>query len=521
MAAADEALTAALDGITQQFEEQIAFFRAKLNLPTQRWDDIWTSAHDRAFIVAGAQKADLLTDLRAAVDKAVTGQSIGEFRKDFAAAVRRSGWSGWAGEGTAAGEAWRTRVIYQTNVATSYAAGRWTQLNDPDLKAVRPYWLYVHADGVLNPRPLHALWGASRLTLLNDHPFWKTHFPPNGWFCNCRVKAVRRPAEGAASEPPEGWDSIDSKTGAPPGIDKGWSYAPGASLTDFTRQTALDKAAKLHPALRESLINDISQTQVRSSALQAPKSLDEFIAAGRIITDRLGAVNSPESAVAHHAALMDLLAKEVGTSTAAKVASTGGGAKLVKEASQRYPDTWTQKADQLGPLFARASSGRNARGFHHTEKTKSAINLPGFGTVRNVQPGTGWIEVRAGDIGNAIHEYAHRLQSALPELDDLFQALHQRRTQGAPLERLKDLTPHSNYAVSEVTRKDGYRCAYQGREYAHVPDKPALEVMTMALEDVLGLVKESPQRVKNFESVYAQDREMFDFVVGLLRWWSP
>jgi hypothetical protein len=25
----------------------------------------------------------------------------------------------------------------------------------------------------------------------------------------------------------------------------------------------------------------------------------------------------------------------------------------------------------------------------------------------------------------------------------------------------------------------------------------------------------------NFESVYNDDREMFDFVVGLLRWWSP
>ncbi|WP_413879007.1 hypothetical protein [Candidatus Aalborgicola defluviihabitans] len=29
---------------------------AKLNLPTERWDDIKAAAHDRAFIVAGAQR---------------------------------------------------------------------------------------------------------------------------------------------------------------------------------------------------------------------------------------------------------------------------------------------------------------------------------------------------------------------------------------------------------------------------------------------------------------------------------
>ena len=57
------------------FLEAIAFFRAKLNLPTQRWDDLLGAAHDRAFVVAGAIQADLLADLRAAVDKAIADGS--------------------------------------------------------------------------------------------------------------------------------------------------------------------------------------------------------------------------------------------------------------------------------------------------------------------------------------------------------------------------------------------------------------------------------------------------------------
>ena len=214
-------------GFGTPFAEQLAFFRAKLNLPTERWDDIRTRAHDRAFIVAGAAKADLLTDLRGAVDQAVQGGSIGAFRKSFAAIVAKHGWTGWTGEGSAAGVAWRTRVIYQTNLATSYAAGRHQQLTDPDMRESHPFWEYVHSDSVLHPRPQHAAWNG--LTLPVEHGFWKEHFPPNGWGCRCRVRARGRPTAGAPTQPPQGWDAADPKTGAPVGVDKGFDYAPGAS----------------------------------------------------------------------------------------------------------------------------------------------------------------------------------------------------------------------------------------------------------------------------------------------------
>lgn len=164
------------------FAEQLAFFRNKLNLASERWDDISKEEHDRAFIVAGAQGADLLADLNGAVTRAIAdGSGLEAFRQDFKAIVARHGWSGWTGEGSKAGVAWRTKVIYQTNMATSYAAGRWQQLNDPELQSVMPYWRYKHSDSVLYPRPLHVSWDG--LTLPPDHPFWKTHFPPNGWHC--------------------------------------------------------------------------------------------------------------------------------------------------------------------------------------------------------------------------------------------------------------------------------------------------------------------------------------------------
>lgn len=214
------------------FAEQVAFFRAKLGrlMPTATWADLWKAQHDKAFAVAGAATQDLLADLAAAVDKAIAeGEPIQQFRNRFGEIVERRGWHGWTGETTAAGRAWRTRVIYETNLLTSYSAGRLTQLKAGDY----PLWMYRHADGVANPRPQHLAWDG--VVLPADHKFWTQHYPPNGWGCKCRVVGVRsdKQARRLGGDPdkalPRGWNAIDPKTGEPVGIDKGWGYQPGAT----------------------------------------------------------------------------------------------------------------------------------------------------------------------------------------------------------------------------------------------------------------------------------------------------
>jgi uncharacterized protein with gpF-like domain len=234
-----------LSGIFHQpFTEQVAFFRNKLGnlVPTKRWDDITEAAHDTGFMVAGAEKTDFLASVAASIDKAQTGKlTLDQFRKDFATAVKQHDWHGWTGEGTAAGRAWRTRIIYTTNCSTAYAAGRYAQLKEGGFSM----WVYHHADGVARPRPLHVSW--SGLTLPPDDPFWDAHYPPNGWHCHCFVTGARsdesaRRQGGDPSKPtPDNWNTTDPKTGAPAGIDKGFAYAPGASVA----HTVTSLAAKL------------------------------------------------------------------------------------------------------------------------------------------------------------------------------------------------------------------------------------------------------------------------------------
>lgn len=242
------------------FAEQIAAWRLRLGnlVPTQAWNDLQKAQHDRAFMVAGAMKADLLERLAQAVGKSIEdGTSLEEFRRDFRQIVTDTGWHGWTGEGTKKGEAWRTRVIYQTNMRTSYMAGRFAQLKKAGFK----YWIYRHG-GSAEPRLTHL--GFDGLVLPPDHPFWLSHYPPNGWGCSCRVFGSNslRGAKVKGGDPdkklPADWDQINPKTGEPDGIGKGWGYAPGRSVADEINQLVAAKRATLSPELAEALADALT-----------------------------------------------------------------------------------------------------------------------------------------------------------------------------------------------------------------------------------------------------------------------
>lgn len=247
------------------FAEQQAAFRLRLEnlIPTETWTDVWKSGHDRGFMVAGAAKADLLADLGLAVDKAISqGATLDQFRKDFREIVARHGWTGWTGEGSEQGEAWRTKVIYQTNMRTSYMSGRHAQLVAADYK----WWVYKHS-GAEHPR-LHHL-ALDGIALPPDHPFWALYFPPNGWGCGCEVygahseAGIRRVGGDPSKTLPDGWDRRDP-AGNLSGISKGWDYAPGATVHAAIR----DLAPKLD-RLPEQPSIDLIQSWVRSSVFES------------------------------------------------------------------------------------------------------------------------------------------------------------------------------------------------------------------------------------------------------------
>jgi hypothetical protein len=220
------------------FNEQLSYFRDKINLPTRSWTDIYTVEHDYAFVVAGAIKRDLLVDLRAAVEKSIAkGTTLEQFRKDFDQVIGKHGWQ-YQGE-----RGWRTNVIWETNLRQSYNAGREAQMADPELRKRRPYGLYRHGDSA-HPRPQHLAWNGTTLPL--DDPWWATHSPQNGWGCKCKkfmlsARDVERQGLKVGPAPAIEWEDRtvgkNSPNGAravrvPKGIDPGFEHAPGQSRLD-------------------------------------------------------------------------------------------------------------------------------------------------------------------------------------------------------------------------------------------------------------------------------------------------
>ena len=242
-----------------RFEEQIQFFLAKTNVPTQQWTDVWRDGHDTAFMVAGAYKAELLTDLRGAVNEAIAGgRSLAQFRKDFDVLVAKHGWSYNGGRG------WRTRVIFETNLRTSYMAGRYAQLTEPEFLKAKPFWRYKHSESVQHPRPEHLAWDG--LVIAASDPWWQAHYPPNGWGCKCTVypesaaSAARRGYTVTPAPDVETVPKLVGKNGpsprlvdVPKGIDPGWDYAPGASAADRTRELVEGRAEVIGGQIGEDL----------------------------------------------------------------------------------------------------------------------------------------------------------------------------------------------------------------------------------------------------------------------------
>jgi len=188
----------------------------------------------------------------------------------------------------------------------------------------------------------------------------------------------------------------------------------------------------------------------------------------------------------------------------AAITGSGKAAPMVRDASLSFPDSWVKSANDLGSLHTRYGRGR---GFHITLGERydgKRVRVGGGFGVHNTSTGEGFI--KAGNPATALHEYVHRLQSALPGIDKIFQDEHRARTKGDKLKRLRDVTGIS-YRYDEVTREDHYVTPYVGKEYG---SGDAKEVMTMAFEYLLGGSE------VNFEALYFIDRDMFDMTIGIL-----
>ena len=265
--------------------DAVEYFRRKGHALSWNWWEVWETAHARAFTVAKAARLDVLSALRGSLDRALAeGHTYRTFARGIEPELRRLGW--WGRQMVAGpegveiarlGSPRRLRTIFHVNMRAAHAAAR-RQAQDANAGS-RPFWMYsARLDS--RTRPDHAALDGA--VFRADDPIWNTHYPPNGWNCRCRVRALteaqvrarglrvrdsRRDGElrrvmqevgtnkrtgEVVERPGTAWawtDALGGKHVLLP--DPGWSHNPGASPFGGLVPGGRDAVRPLDPAAGE------------------------------------------------------------------------------------------------------------------------------------------------------------------------------------------------------------------------------------------------------------------------------
>ena len=504
----------------------IKYLEDKQLVPTKNCYDIRDGAHNQAFTVANLARIDLLGDIKQSlIDAQKKGLTLQEWRENLTPTLKAKGWWGKDENGREMGTPWRLETIYRTNLQAAYMAGRRHEM----LQATdtHPFWRYV-AIMDSRTRPAHrALHGR---VMRADDPAWDTIFPPCGFNCRCRVSPMTAGSVergGYTVESSEGHLSTEvvsvgknesanitrlklPSMDIPFKTDAGFNAAPSTgATTQLIKKTAPDIIKKLpeHPVFSP-----------------ANATVDDFVALGKQRLNDVLNIPATESMTVkqvldssktwydyyeHHDKLNRWVIRELERTRQAGtvVPNIKGGAQAkqaLKEATKGYPAEWVQATNDLGVLNVKFSA--KDRGWHFTAIQDGTHNLQRFGVVK-AKRGEGFMVTDSSSV--AVHEFAHRIQAARLDIDDLFQQEHRLRTASDPVTQLPR-QPHG-----EIGKEDGYYNSYMGREY-HRPmykGREALEVMTMAMQPVLGGDHFAAQFL--FQ-MYHKDRRMLELTLGIL-----
>jgi hypothetical protein len=232
--------------------EAMEFLSHKANINTDGWEDLKWGEHSHAFTVAHSVEADVCDKIHELLNKAMAnGEAFGTFKKGLFEMMEKEGWYG--GGGHAKDEKkyqnWRARVIFNTNMKTAFAAGRYRQ--SKRYAEMRPIWVYKSKLVGKNRRQEHI--ALHDKAFPHDDPFWDENLPPNGWGCDCSY--VTKSVSGAERAGIEVLHSDDqgnpppmhNPDGTPVDWEKfspsEWKYNPGreALAPNFAKYQNFDK----------------------------------------------------------------------------------------------------------------------------------------------------------------------------------------------------------------------------------------------------------------------------------------
>jgi len=295
--------------------EVTSYFDGKSAAPAFSYLDVWAEEHAYKFTVAKATELDVLNSFRSTISQAIAeGKGFDAWKPLIGKELSKLGWWGPRMVSDPTGEQpdrmvnfasnRRLKTIFWSNANSARSAGQWERVQRS--KKALPYILYVRTTSG-DPRPEHLAWVGIILPV--DHPFWQTHWPPNGWLCKCQVRQIsgREAEQLLGREPKEGGvlyrDTVpdlgpdiqhrNRRTGeitmVPQGIDAGWQTNPGlarASTLIRNLETKLEAAA---PQDAQKVLGELWEDPYLRLAPRLPGKVWLPAGQNQALADELGA----------------------------------------------------------------------------------------------------------------------------------------------------------------------------------------------------------------------------------------
>lgn len=524
----------------------LGYLKSKKLLPGFSHYDVWLYEHAVAFTVAKMMDKDMLADVQTALTDAMeNGTTFADFKKRLKPYLMAKGWWGESVmadpvDGVAKtvqlGSTRRLRTIFHTNLQTSYAAGRWARIQKN--KKYLPYLKYIPSVAGQR-RDAHKPY--YNMILPVEHELWNTIFPPNGYGCLCGVRqltrkqALRERGEDIEKNP-DAFTDEQKKDHAAGRINDN----PNIQTVEFTNPRTGQTVripANVTPSFahnhgdRVGALDALMQSKHGNMPLKMLiEARDEYLAAKAPALAVKKIFESSESIIAEgkrlfekhketimkgfergspHKAIVEVMKAE-GVDVGGIVSAYGSDNETIEElteALKRYPKAWIEKSNEMGRVFV---EGDIKRAWHLLPNPDDELFLkairnnpevisPGaqrfrwafMGKKKTFQKGDSMILSNLKQnyetiLATHVHEFGHRLQSVMPELDGYFTRLWKERTKDDEVQTLREMTGIRGYRADEKGKRDDFPDAYYGKMYGNENNPLPLEMLTMTFEAILG-----------------------------------
>lgn len=256
-------------------KQAIEYLKQKGYKLSFNYNELMHEAHHKAFTVAKIQRLDLLYDIKESILTAQKqGLSFNSWKKNIKPILIKKGWWGEVeaidkstGEvknitvGTK-----RLKTIFYTNNRVAYQTAKAKKYYEDESVT------YLRYIAILDNRvrPSHK---AMHGTILpKNHPFWEQNFPPNGWNCRCRVRAVSKFSEGKYQDKIK--ESLALAKQNPLIADKDFAYdiREGRFFDRFKGSNVETKAFATYKAFNLASAKELNRSQLPEAPAKLPKA---------------------------------------------------------------------------------------------------------------------------------------------------------------------------------------------------------------------------------------------------------